>query len=195
MSELTFLILRFAFVALLWIFILSIMYALRSNLFGIPARKMKRSPGDTGETPAVNIMPAAAPVAAPVVTPAQTGPSPANQTAQTELNDLFGGLPSAGSTGPARKLVITSGVANGTELELDEDYFTIGRSSDSSLVIVDEYTSTHHAKLQRTGNGWTITDLDSTNGTKVDGRPLTGTAPLSVFVPVTIGTTTFELRP
>lgn len=91
--------------------------------------------------------------------------------------------------------MITSGVAAGTSLPLDEDLITIGRSPDSTLVIVDEYTSTYHARLTRDGAGWTLTDLDSTNGTRVDGVRMDDPIRLATFVPVTIGTTTFELRP
>ena len=72
---------------------------------------------------------------------------------------------------------------------------TIGRSTDSTLVIVDEYTSTYHARLARHGDQWLLTDLDSTNGTKLNGTRVTGTVTVPVFTPITIGTTTFELRP
>ena len=77
----------------------------------------------------------------------------------------------------------------------DEGTLTIGRSGDSSLVIVDEYTSTYHAKLTRSGGQWMLTDLDSTNGTKLNGVRVTGTVLVPTFTPITIGTTTFELRP
>ncbi|MGO1434081.1 MAG: FHA domain-containing protein FhaB/FipA [Canibacter sp.] len=181
MSELTFLILRLGFLVILWCFVLAIVYALRSDLFGAPARRMRDRKKAEPEP-----MVAAAPQA-PVITHVPVEPQPSAAT----VTDL----PSAGSSGPARQLLIVSGVAEGTQLTLDEDYVTIGRSPDSTLVIVDEYTSTHHAKLQRTDNNWSITDLDSTNGTRVDGRNITGTVPLPAFTPVTIGTTTFELRP
>ena len=71
----------------------------------------------------------------------------------------------------------------------------IGRSSGSSLVIVDEYTSTYHAKLTRSGDQWMLTDLDSTNGTKLNGSRISGTVLAPPYTPITIGTTTFELRP
>ena len=94
-----------------------------------------------------------------------------------------------------RQLVITSGSAAGTVLPLDDSVITIGRSTDSTLAIVDEYTSTYHAKLARNGDQWMLTDLDSTNGTKLGGSRVTGTVLVPTFTPVTIGTTTFELRP
>lgn len=181
MSELTFLILRLGFLAVLWCFVLAIVYALRSDLFGAPARRM-RDRKRAEPAPMV----AAAPQA-PVMTHVPITPEPDARTATD--------LPSAGSSGPARQLLITSGVAEGTQLRLDEDLVTIGRSPDSTLVIVDEYTSTHHARLQRGDSAWTLTDLDSTNGTRINGRRVSGTVPLPTFTPVTIGTTTFELRP
>ena len=87
------------------------------------------------------------------------------------------------------------GIATGTSIPLDEDFISIGRSGDSSLVIVDEYTSTYHARLARSGGEWILTDLDSTNGTKLDGQRVTKPVTVPLYTPVTIGTTTFELRP
>ncbi|MEB4614918.1 FHA domain-containing protein, partial [Leucobacter sp. M11] len=122
-------------------------------------------------------MPAPAAPAAPVVTPGA------------------GAMPTAGSLGPARKLVIVSGAAAGTELALDDQIVTIGRSPDSTLVIMDEYTSTYHARLNRGPDGWTLTDLDSTNGTRLAGARVRDSVPLPTHTPVTIGKTSFELRP
>jgi len=173
MSELTLLILRTGFLLLLWFFIFAIVYALRSDLFGAPVRRMKNSDAP----PAVQTMSAAPPTA---------GPAPAAAP---------GPLPSAGTPGAARHLYITSGVATGTTIDLDEDLVTIGRSSDSTLVIVDEYTSTYHARLSRNGEQWILTDLDSTNGTRLNGQRISSPVTVPPFTPVTIGTTTFELRP
>lgn len=168
MSELTLMILRVGFLLLLWAFIFGIVYALRSDLFGAPVRRIRGEQSGTA-TPAPAPRPAANPVSSPP--------------------------PAVESTGPARNLVITSGVAEGTSIPLDEDLVTIGRSSDSTLVIVDEYTSTYHARLDRSGSTWTLTDLDSTNGTRLDGNRVTSPITVPLHTPVTIGTTTFELRP
>lgn len=178
MSELALLILRVGFLLLLWFFIFSIVYALRSDLFGAPVRKLRTNGAE----------PAAVPPAQSAATPEPAPRSPA-------ITPSGGALPSAGNTGPARTLVITSGVASGTSIPLDEDFISIGRSSDSTLVIVDEYTSTYHARLSKVGNGWTLTDLDSTNGTRLAGERVHGAVPIPLFTPVTIGKTTFELRP
>lgn len=173
MSELTLLVLRIGFLLLLWLFIFAIVYALRSDLFGAPVRRLQGDGGSRRQPPE----------ASPAI------PDP------PAITPSGGALPSAGGTGPARALVITSGVAAGTSLPLEDDFITIGRSADSTLVIVDEFTSTYHARLARTGEQWTLTDLDSTNGTRLNGARITGTVPVPIRTPITIGTTTFELRP
>ena len=184
MSELTLMVLRIGFLLLLWLFIFAIVYALRSDLFGAPVRKLPSS--GSGESS----RPSATPVAgAPIAAAA------AAQGAAPPITPSGGALPSAGSSVRANALVITSGSAAGTVLPLDDSVITIGRSTDSTLAIVDEYTSTYHAKLARNGDQWMLTDLDSTNGTKLNGSRVTGTVLVPTFTPVTIGTTTFELRP
>ena len=80
------------------------------------------------------------------------------------------------------------------ELPLGTDPLTIGRSSDSGLVIRDDYTSTHHARLMLLNDSWVVQDLDSTNGTFLDGARVTVPTQVPLNTPVKIGTTSFELR-
>ena len=61
-------------------------------------------------------------------------------------------------------------------------------------MIRDDYTSTHHARLMLWNDQWVIQDLDSTNGTFLDGSRVTLPTPVPLGTPVTIGTTSFELR-
>ncbi len=68
---------------------------------------------------------------------------------------------------------------------------TIGRSKDADCVLRDPNVSRHHAELRRSPSGdWTIADLDSTNGVKVNGRRV-GSTRLKSGDQVTLGTTTF----
>jgi pSer/pThr/pTyr-binding forkhead associated (FHA) protein len=98
-------------------------------------------------------------------------------------------------SGIASMVLVTGGPKEGLELELSpEEQFTIGRSGDSTLVIRDEVTSTHHARLMLWNEQWMIQDLDSTNGTFVDGKRVTIPTPIPMNTPVTVGKTTFELR-
>lgn len=165
MSELTLFILRFGFLALLWVFVFAIVFALRSDLFGHYTRKNDRRAGD------ITVNPDAP--ASPFLPPAE---SPSNST-------------------PARTLVITAGAREGLEIPLDGDKLTIGRSAQSGLVIRDEYTSTNHARLQLWNGDWIIQDLSSTNGTFVNNQRVSVPTPVPPFTPVSIGSTIFELRP
>lgn len=180
MSELTLLVLRLAFLILMWAFVFMVVYALRSDLFGNRARKLP-------PTPAAETFPSAAPVVAtlPAAAPA---PAPAPATVPTQRSQ-----PHADSTTPQR-LVITSGPKEGMEISLPTEQLTIGRSGESGLVIRDDYTSTHHARLMLWNDEWVIQDLDSTNGTFLDGSRVTLPTPVPVGSTVTIGTTSFELR-
>jgi Protein of unknown function (DUF3662)/FHA domain len=74
---------------------------------------------------------------------------------------------------------------------LDGPRATIGRSKEAECVLGDPNVSRRHAELRRTQSGdWTIADLGSTNGVKVNGRRVSSTR-LSPGDQVTLGTTTF----
>jgi pSer/pThr/pTyr-binding forkhead associated (FHA) protein len=164
-GELTLLILRIAFLGILWAFVFAVVYALRSDLFG---QKVRRLP-QAAQAPA--------PAAAPAVAPSRPAavPAPSGQAI-------------------AKRLVITSGAKEGLELDLPGELLTIGRSGESGLVIRDDYTSTHHARLLLWNEGWMLQDLDSTNGTYLNGQRVTTPVLVPLNTPVKIGTTTFELR-
>ncbi|BDZ48710.1 FHA domain-containing protein [Frondihabitans sucicola] len=172
-SELTLLVLRLAFIVILWLFIFFIVYALRSDLFG---QRAKRLPND--QQPAAPQQAQSAP--APAQAPRQA--APAAPRAPAGANDV-----------PSR-LVITKGAKNGLEMPLGDGPLTIGRSNESNLIIRDDYTSTHHARLMLWNGRWVIQDLDSTNGTFLNGTRVTVPTPVPTNATVTIGTTSFELR-
>src|SRR5439155_19681222 len=66
-------------------------------------------------------------------------------------------------------------VISGTAHELLEDRITIGRGPDNTIIINDPSVSTYHAQLQLAGETYRLKDLDSTNGTRVNGIPVTET--------------------
>ncbi|MGB7587201.1 MAG: DUF3662 and FHA domain-containing protein [Solirubrobacterales bacterium] len=68
---------------------------------------------------------------------------------------------------------------------------TIGRSKDVDCVLRDPNVSRRHAELRRSPAGdWTIADLGSTNGIKINGQRV-GSSRLRPGDEVTLGTTTF----
>jgi len=170
LSELILLLLRIGFLVLMWFFVFGVVYSLRADLFGVRVRKLPAE--------ATAGAPAPAPTPAPAAKPASARPSTGPATVAT-----------------AKRLVITSGPKAGLELPLSADSLTIGRSSESALVIRDDYTSSHHARLMLRGDAWAIQDLDSTNGTYVAGQRVSGSpVALSLGTPIKVGATTFELR-
>lgn len=183
MSELTLLVLQLGFLLLLWVFVFAIVYSLRSDLFGQRVRKLQPdsaagAPAASGFPPAAAAAPAAA-ATAPVSHPSAPASGPGGETASTEN---------------ATRLVITSGQKAGAEFPLGRDEITIGRSSDSAIIIRDDYTSTHHARLMLWNGRWMIQDLDSTNGTFLGGSRVTVPTPIPLGATVKVGATTFELR-
>lgn len=186
MSELTLLLLRFGFLLILWAFVFAVVYALRTDLFGQRARRL---PADVAS---------GQPFVASAVAPPMASPAPAaawSASSATDATEAFSVQSSSQSAaGVATRLVITSGPKEGLELSLPQEPLTIGRSSESGLVIRDDYTSTHHARLMRWSEDWVIQDLDSTNGTFLNGTRVTLPTPVPLNTPVRIGTTSFELR-
>lgn len=59
------------------------------------------------------------------------------------------------------------------------DGLTVGRGPDNGMLLEDSSVSTHHAVIHKVGERWMVKDLNSTNGTKLNGTRIQGTAPLS----------------
>jgi hypothetical protein len=61
---------------------------------------------------------------------------------------------------------------DGVSYPLARDVTTIGRAKDCDIAIDDSSVSRRHAELRLDGSAVWILDLDSTNGTEVNGRPI-----------------------
>ncbi len=72
----------------------------------------------------------------------------------------------------AERLRIQAGPpgAAGREFVLDRPVLTIGRRADQDIVLADPSISRAHARIETTEEGTSIVDLDSTNGTLVNGH-------------------------
>ena len=71
-------------------------------------------------------------------------------------------------------------------VELTDEAITIGRSTENTITLADKKCSRKHAKLEVGPGGLTLTDLGSSNGTRVNGNKV-DTAALRTGDAVTIG--------
>ena len=129
----------------------------------------------------------AAPAAVPRTSrpsPTQRGPVMAPTGAGHQLSDTMHGLPvselrdlptpPAAEALPLASLLVRSGAFRGKRLPVRSPIVNIGRAEYNDVVIAEPSVSTTHAKLQRRDDVWVLSDLGSTNGTYVEGDPVTG---------------------
>jgi predicted component of type VI protein secretion system len=72
----------------------------------------------------------------------------------------------------AKLVVLTEGFA-GRTYELKGERVTIGRLEDNTIQISEPSVSSHHCELLLRGQEIVVRDLQSTNGTYIDGEPVT----------------------
>ena len=83
------------------------------------------------------------------------------------------------------------GITNNARYKLNYTIMGIGRSMDNAIIVSDVNASRKHAELRYEEDGsWSITDLNSMNGTLVNGRRV-GSAKLNSGDRITIGVTDF----
>jgi hypothetical protein len=72
----------------------------------------------------------------------------------------------------------------------------LGRSRDADIVLDDANVSRRHAEVRPSGGSWTVRDLGSTNGVKVNGRRIQGPQSLKRgdVIELGISRATFELE-
>jgi pSer/pThr/pTyr-binding forkhead associated (FHA) protein len=129
--------------------------------------------------PAASAPPAVPPPQAPSPPPPPAPPVGAGQ----RLKETMHGTPAP----VLGNFLVRSGALKGQRLVVKTPVANIGRADYNDLVIPDESVSTTHAKLQRREGVWVLVDLDSTNGTFVDGDRVKGETPLSPGVTVRFG--------
>jgi pSer/pThr/pTyr-binding forkhead associated (FHA) protein len=74
------------------------------------------------------------------------------------------------------KLQITLPDGSQLDHELTEQSVTVGRAPDNTIEIDDPSVSSHHAKIEPGGEGYILTDLGSTNGSRLNADTLSGNA-------------------
>jgi pSer/pThr/pTyr-binding forkhead associated (FHA) protein len=89
------------------------------------------------------------------------------------------------------KLVITDNNGVTTQFDLNAERVTIGRAAGNDVVLNDKATSGRHAAIVTILDDSFLEDLDSTNGTQVNGQPVTK-HPLAHGDVITIGRNTLR---
>jgi hypothetical protein len=117
--------------------------------------------------------------------PANTQPSTPQRTeslARELMRSLLG-------NGAAPALTIERGTNRGAKRALrpPESVMVIGRGDDADWPILDEDLSRKHLEVRRTWEGTTIRDLDSQNGTIVDGKRIANSTLLRDGMHIDIG--------
>ncbi len=67
------------------------------------------------------------------------------------------------------KLTIEQGKGRGQAFDFDAEEITIGRTDENDVVLYDGGVSRQHAKISFDGQHWLLSDLDSANGTTLNG--------------------------
>ena len=200
MSELTLTLLRLGLLALLWIFIFSVVGVLRTDIYGTSVSRRTQRKAAKAQEKAQEKERARARRQPAAVGGAAAGAAVAAGAAGAAGG--AGGAASAASRRPrGRKsvpttLVVTQGPLTGTSLPLRSSGILIGRNPECALVLDDDYASGRHCRIypDPARDGWLVEDLGSTNGTYIGRDKLTGSRPVEVGTTLRIGKTVLELR-
>ncbi|WP_224242020.1 FHA domain-containing protein [Hyalangium gracile] len=89
------------------------------------------------------------------------------------------------------QLKIAEGKDAGKEFEFDQDSVLIGRTPECDVVLYDAGVSRKHCRIFEEGNRFLIEDMGSSNGTKVNGSPITKKRALEDGDQLTLGPVVF----
>ncbi|PWV45310.1 MULTISPECIES: FHA domain-containing protein [Nocardiopsis] len=165
MSNLTLILIKIAYLAVLWLFVLMAVGVIRTDLFGQSKKKPRKKPRPSSARPA----------------PRRAASSSQERPQRPRRNE-------------PTVLAVTQGPLTGTTVNLSSQPILIGRAPDSTLVITDDYASGRHARVYSENGRWFVEDLNSTNGTYLGQQKLNRPQPITVGQPIRIGKTVLELR-
>lgn len=96
----------------------------------------------------------------------------------------------------ARTLAVVAGPLQGSHMEIASlEELTVGRAGDNDFQLGDDYASSRHARLFRRGSDWFVEDLDSRNGTFVNGVRIDQPERVTVGMDMKMGRTIVRLMP
>jgi diguanylate cyclase (GGDEF)-like protein len=77
-------------------------------------------------------------------------------------------------------LILVRGTPQGHKYELSHPEMTLGRDPSADICIADQSISKKHAKLEKKAGKVVLTDLNSSNGTQVNGKKLAPNEPMTL---------------
>lgn len=96
--------------------------------------------------------------------------------------------------GTPRAVTVTEGPLVGSHMEISSlEEVVLGRSPSCDFQLGDDYSSSRHARLFRRGSDWFVEDLDSRNGTFVNGYRIEQPERVGVDTDIKVGRTTVRL--
>ncbi len=104
-----------------------------------------------------------------------------------------GVAPDAPDGMPKLRVGSAAGLREGAAYDITKGA-TLGRGSDVDIVLEDTFSSSRHARLYPQGDVVVIEDLGSTNGTYLNGEPLSGPQPLHDGDRIRIGDSEFTFE-
>jgi hypothetical protein len=107
------------------------------------------------------------------------------------------GLRRASPTRRSARLVVqrSPSLDEGDEFQLNSAPVTVGRGGQNDLVLEgDDFASARHARIELRGDGVWVQDLDSTNGTYVNGARVAGAQRLDAGDIVRVGATDLRVE-
>lgn len=91
------------------------------------------------------------------------------------------------------KIKFVNGELAGKIVDFEEDDISIGREDGNVIQLLTGGVSRYHAQITQKDGTWFISDLDSTNGVKVDGVNISGDRALCLGDEITIGEQKLEI--
>lgn len=139
---------------------------LRTGEFGIACRMAEAPPAAPAEPAAAPAAPVAPPVSTPAPAPARPNPAMAGVSGTQVISAAE--AREAGLVPETLTLVMGN-----TRKRVTARVTTLGRSRDCDLIVPDPNVSRVHAEVRHIGMDYYLVDMDSTNGTEVNGQVIT----------------------
>jgi hypothetical protein len=85
-------------------------------------------------------------------------------------------------------------LSDGRRVNIADTGLVVGRLPDCQVVVADGNVSRRHAEIKQVDGRYVVSDLGSTNGTKVNGQQIVGARPLETGDVVTVGSTALRFE-